>query len=133
MKNAAITILVLLITTLAASASAQHVFPPLVAGQYTIRAQQAAVPLDPDGVPLTPGAASISLVDVANPDLILGCVDAAPGEIGSLTVTVPSSGDRVEIRAIAHEGAGCVGQVSTNSANAAFVYFVGPPAPVIVE
>jgi hypothetical protein len=133
MKTAAIMLYAILITLTAASASAQAVFPPLVAGEYAFRVRAADAALDSNGVPLLPATQAVGVFVVADPATILKCVDVAAGEIAQVNVVVPAVGERGEIKARAYEGTGCTGQTSPDSANSAFVYFVGPAAPLIVD
>lgn len=126
-------ILGFLILALAIQASAAPIFPPLISGQYEVRARTAVVEYDVNGVPTTPPTASVGLRRVDLPDApLLICADAGPGELVVLRVTVGASGDRAELRGVAFNQPGCQSFESDRSENGAYIFFV-PPAPPALE
>lgn len=114
------------------NAAAAPIFPPLVSGEYAFGVRTAAVELDENGVPTTPPTFSIGIrrVDVEGAPLLL-CVDAGAGELVSVRVTVPVSGSRAELRAVAFNALGCETYESERSDDGAYVFFVPPGAPTL--
>lgn len=126
--------LILAAALLAGAALADAIFPPLVEGKYRVRIEPAPNPPDAEGVPSSTPTVSVGLVrvDATDAPLVAGsCVNTPTPDIVPVEFTIPASGSRAELRAVAYSGADCTGERSTPSDTGAYLFFVPPAAPAL--
>ena len=127
-----LTLMTLALGFLANVACAAPIFPPAVSGTYTLGFQTAAVPLDADGVPLTPPTQSVGLLEAKTADVL---VCAAMGNDETLFVSYTVADDatgRIAASGFAYANPDCTGLQSTASDDKAFHFFAGPGKPLIL-
>jgi hypothetical protein len=112
---------------------APDIYPVLDGGVVKVRVE--AAPEDPGMT----GTASLGVVQMngsAGETLLVCAPDAGNGVTASFDSVVaenPGGGEMAIIKGRAYPAPGCTGDLSADSANTAYVRFVGPAAPSLVE
>jgi hypothetical protein len=110
-------------------------YPLLDAGVVKIKA---AIPESDPAFSDTASVCVVQLNGSAGETILPGGIapDVAPGQtvlFSAVTVENPGDGQMGILKARAYAASGCAGDLFTDSVNTAFVRFVGPGAPVLVD
>lgn len=117
----------------AGSATAEPIFPDLVAGEYAVRVMPAPVATDANNVPLEAPTRSIAVARTSGEPI--ACVNDPPQGVWTpVAYSLPASSQRQDLVAVAYGEPDCAGAPSPPSTNTAY-HFVGvaPNAPAMSD
>ena len=116
--------LILFIALIPMIASAAPIFPPILAGEASVRIITPAIELDADGVPLNPPISSVALLADGVP---VHCEPMGNSESKQVLYQVANNAiGRVEVVAQSYPNIDCTGIEGDPSTNTAYYFFVGP-------